>query len=97
MRFRDLPGFVAHTLRIQTQLRSTSGVIGYSLLARLFLKKFWTLSVWEDEAALRAFVTQAPHFTAMGDLQGKVMKARFVRWRIHGFEYPPEWSEALGR
>ncbi|SPF43715.1 putative integron gene cassette protein [Syntrophobacter sp. SbD1] len=95
--FRDLPGFFGHTLRIQSQLRSTSGVIGYSLLARVFRKRFWTLSVWEDEAALKAFVAQAPHLTAMRSLRGKMMNTRFIRWRIRGSEYPPKWPEALGR
>ena len=59
-RFRDLSGFMGHTLRIISQLKSTSGVLGYSFLGRFFQRRFWTLSVWEDEVALRAFVRQTP-------------------------------------
>jgi len=96
-RFRDLSGFMGHTFRIISQLKSTSGVLGYSFLGRFFQRRFWTLSVWEDEAALKAFVRQTPHLTAMKAMQGKMAKTRFIRWRIRGSEYPPIWSEVLSR
>jgi quinol monooxygenase YgiN len=96
-RFRDLSGFMGYTFRIISQLKSTSGVVGYSFLGRFFQRRFRTLSVWEDEAALRAFVRQTPHLAAMKAMQGKMTKTRFIRWRIRGSEYPPRWSEALSR
>jgi len=45
-----------YSTRIQRQLRTSSGLIGYSLRARLASKRFWTLSAWEDAATLQAFV-----------------------------------------
>jgi len=95
--FLDIKVLLGHALNIQSQLRSTPGVIGYSLSAKLFSKQFWTLSVWEDENALRAFVTNAPHLAAMKALRNRMKRTRFVRWKILGSEYPPEWREAFGR
>jgi len=37
-------------------LEESRGLIGYSLLAHLLEKRFWTLSLWEDEDALMDFV-----------------------------------------
>ena len=68
-RYRDFSGFVGHNARIIPQPESTPGVVGHSLLGRLFQNRFWTLSVWEDEAALRAFAKQTPRLTAMKALR----------------------------
>lgn len=57
-RFRDLGAFLHYTWRIQRQLRRTPGLLGYSLLARILKRQFWTLSVWEGEAALHQFVVE---------------------------------------
>jgi hypothetical protein len=46
-------------------LRANSGLIGYSLRAQFAARRFWTLSVWEDEAVLQAFVTAPPHAAVM--------------------------------
>jgi quinol monooxygenase YgiN len=61
----SLPRLIVYSTRIQRQLRTSSGLIGYSLRARLAAKQFWTLSVWEDGAALQAFVAEPPHVAVM--------------------------------
>ena len=98
-RFRDLGAFLLYTWRIQGQLRHTPGLIGYSLLARLRKRQlqFWTLSVWEGEAALRQFVIENPHGHVMIALREKMDQTRFVRWTMRGSEFPPRWREALTR
>ena len=96
-RFRDLGAFLLYTWRIQGQLRHTPGLLSYSLLARILKRQFWTLSVWEDEAALRQFATAHPHSYVMQALQGKMGQMRFVRWSMLGAEFPPSWQEAFGR
>src|SRR5688572_6850434 len=45
---RDLGAFLLYTWRILGQLRQTPGLLGYSLLAHILQRQFWTLSVWED-------------------------------------------------
>ena len=83
-----MPRFFYYTGRIQSQLKSAPGLIGYSLVAHVLAKRFWTLSVWEDETALERFVRQKPHQQAMitlrrymgdSDLRGGNSKARPYR------------------
>ncbi len=94
-RFWDLGKFLLYTLRIEAQLKKTPGVVGYSLMAHVFRKRFWTLSVWEGDAALGKFVAQMPHAQIMSALAGKMNQTRFVRWSIRGSEYPLRWDEAF--
>src|SRR5579863_2693294 len=90
-----MPRFVLHTGRIAGQLRRTNGLIGYSLLARPLARQFFTLSVWENEAALNAFVRTAPHAATMADLMPHMGKTRFVKRPIKGSDIPPAWDCAL--
>lgn len=96
-RFRDLGVFLLYTWRIQGQLRRTPGLLGYSLRARIFQRQFWTLSVWEEEAALQQFVVENPHGQVMRALQQKMGQTHFVRWSMRSSEFPPRWQEALAR
>jgi quinol monooxygenase YgiN len=92
-----LPTFLMQTRRIMTQLEQTRGLIGYSLLARPLRKHFWTLSVWEDEAALRAFVEAGAHAITMRSMAPHMGATRFIRWKIRGAGIPPKWADALDR
>ena len=96
-RLRDLGAFLLYTWRIQGQLRRTPGVLGYSLLARILKRQFWTLSVWESEAALHQFVVDNPHVQVMTALQGKMGQTHFARWSMRGAAFPPRWQDALAR
>ncbi len=96
-RFRDLGAFVLYTGRIQGRLKRTPGVLGYSLLAQIPRKQFWTLSVWESESALQNFVVSPPHQHVMRSLRGKMGPTRFARWTIRGSEFPPRWQESLAK
>jgi Domain of unknown function (DUF3291) len=96
-RFRDLGAFLLYTWRIQGQLRQTPGVFGYSLRARILTRQFWTLSVWEGDAALRQFVVANPHAQVMTALREKMDQTHFVRWSMRGSEFPPRWPEAVAR
>ncbi len=96
-RFRDLGAFLLYTWRIQGQLRRTPGLLGYSLRAHIRKRQFWTLSVWEGEAALHQFVVEHPHGQVMTALRKKMDQTRFVRWSTRGSEFPPRWREAFAR
>jgi len=92
-----LPSFLLYTARIRRQLRTSTGLIGYSLRAQLGAKRFWTLSVWEDEAALQAFVAAAPHAAVMSALAPHMGETRFTRWTVKGSGLPIPWGDALKR
>jgi hypothetical protein len=96
-RFRDLGVFLLYTWRIRGQLRRTPGLLGYSLQAYILKRQFWTLSVWEGEAALHQFVVENPHGQVMTALREKMDQTRFVRWSTRGSEFSPGWREAFTR
>ncbi len=83
--------------KIHAQLASTPGLVGYSFRAKLSSHRFWTLSIWEDERALMAFVANDPHRATMGTLQPYMDETAFTRWAIRGSDVPPSWDDALRR
>jgi quinol monooxygenase YgiN len=92
-----IPGFLLDTARIMAQLRKSRGLLGYSLRAQLMAKRFWTLSAWQDEAALHDFVHAQPHVRTMAALTPHMGAIRFVRWTLKGSQLPPRWEDALRR
>ncbi|MDQ6614413.1 MAG: hypothetical protein M3083_06635, partial [Actinomycetota bacterium] len=46
---------------VRKQLASTSGVVGFSTMARPWQKQYATLSVWTDEQSLATFASSNPH------------------------------------
>jgi hypothetical protein len=93
----QIPSFLRHTVRITGQLRRSRGLVGYSLRAQLVAKRFWTLSAWEDEAALRGFVQAQPHARTMAALAPHMGETSFIRWTVRGSELPVSWEGALKR
>jgi heme-degrading monooxygenase HmoA len=83
--------------RIRRQLRASSGFIGHSLRAQFAARRFWTLSVWEDEAALQAFGTAPPHAAVMKALAPHMDAKRFTRRIVESSELPLRWDNALKR
>ena len=96
-RFRTLPAFFRLILAVQRQLAGTAGLVGYTLRARLFSRRFWTLSVWESEDALKRFVVSQPHRDTMRKLRGKMGETSFTRWPLNGSDLPPSWEDAVKR
>jgi hypothetical protein len=92
-----VPWFALQASRITKQLERSAGVIGYSLNSRLFAGQFWTLSAWEDEVRLQAFVHAAPHVATMRAMTPHVGPTRFVRWAVRGADLPVRWDDALRR
>jgi heme-degrading monooxygenase HmoA len=93
----QIPQFLIQTTRIMGQLRSSRGLVGYSLRAELGTKRFWTLSAWEDELALQAFVRAQPHAHTMTAMVPHMGATGFYRWTAKGSELPARWDEALRR
>jgi heme-degrading monooxygenase HmoA len=89
--------FVFYTAQVMKQLASAQGLLGYSLLARPFSKRFWTLSAWENDEALRAFVQHPPHQRIMAALALHMDKTKFMRWTVKGSQLPLQWDDALSR
>jgi len=95
--FRAIPKFMRYTLQIRLQLADSEGLVGYSLDANVANRKFWTLSVWEDEESLMRFVGRNPHARVMTDLLLHMGQTEFIHWKVSGSSVPPDWEEAKGR
>jgi hypothetical protein len=93
-RYWSIFSFIRQSNQIQKQLKSSRGLIGYSLRAQLLGKKAWTVSVWEDERALIEFVGKSPHVDTMKKV-GLGVARKFVRWKLLGSDVPPKWEDAL--
>ena len=96
-RYLETPPFLRLVRRVQAQLGGTEGLVGYSLLAKPLRKEYWTLSLWDDEPALQAFVGTRPHLDVMSRLAGEMGQTQFGRWTMRGSDAPPNWKDALRR
>jgi hypothetical protein len=92
--FRGIPSFFRFTFQIQHQLKTAAGLIGYALDARPFSRKFWTLSVWEDQQALDHFVRQIPHGQIMQAMAPHMGKTQFAQWAVSHADIPLDWPSA---
>jgi heme-degrading monooxygenase HmoA len=96
-RYGDIQGFLGATRAVARQLETSPGAVGYTLLARIPTKRFWTLSVWEDAAALVAFARAQPHRDLMHSYGGRLSGFHIARWQISGSSVPPAWRDARSR
>jgi len=92
--YRKIPKFARLTIETMRQLAKSRGLIGYSLGAEVMLKRFWTISVWEDRQSLRDFVEQIPHSRIMQELAPHMDKTGFAEWTLRAAEIPIPWAVA---
>lgn len=76
---------------------SSSGTLGsslpYSSRAAVARKRFWTFSVWADQASLDAFAASDPHRRIIRWLGPLMGKTRFEFFRISGSQLPMTWEQ----
>ena len=94
-RFSATLRFARRVAEVRRQLTRAKGLVGYSMLGRPWARQYWTLSVWEDETALQAFVAEHPHVDIMSAVAPDMGATRFVRWNVQGSALPPRWPDAL--
>ena len=92
---RFLPAFFFHTLRSQSQAKRADGVLSVKVGNAAQLA-FWTLTVWRDEAAMRAFMVSGPHKTAMPKLMEWCDEASVTHWNQDSAD-APSWAVAHQR
>lgn len=91
------PTMIFHTRRVVAQLQQTPGLIGFAMRARPLNAEFWTLSVWDHDMALQAFIETGAHATAMRAMTPWMGETRFIRWKLRGVDVPPRWQDAFDR
>jgi hypothetical protein len=96
-RMGAVPQFLKGVAAVRRQLATAEGLIGYTLRAKPLARDYWTLSVWTDEAALRAFMGSPPHVGLMTSLKPAMGPTRFVQWTVTARDGRPTWGTALAR
>ena len=64
-------------------------MLGFSLMANPLSRRYWTLSAWEEPAAVTRFVSADPHRSAMGSLAPKMRAFDSVQWAGSASGHPP--------
>ena len=87
--------FYRAVLAVRKQLATADGLTGYTLRAHVLARDYWTLSVWQDENALRAFMRTPPHLQIMSSLKPLMGPTKFVTWTISAADGRPTMAGAL--
>ena len=95
-RYRDIPAFLRLSRRIGQQVEGSGGAIGFAMQAHLRERRFRTVSVWRDQAAMLGFLRSEPHRSAMGTQSGFAPTAT-CRWEVTGATLPPVWEAVESR
>ena len=93
--WRFLPAFGIGAFRSARQAKSAPGALTVALLADSG-RAFWTLTVWQDEPAMRAFMGSGAHRRVMPRLLDWCDAAFLVHW-TQDLPEPPSWAEAHRR
>lgn len=89
---RFLMPFFWHALRSRAQPKQTVGNLGVQV-RKANGPAFWTLSLWQDAAAMRSFVIASPHKEAMLQLAHWCDEAAFAHWQSNS-DRLPTWEIA---
>jgi quinol monooxygenase YgiN len=90
-----LPLFAFHAQRTITQVRKAEGFLS-GVVRRDHDLAFWTMTVWRDESAMRAYVASGAHRKAMPHLFDWGEQACVVRWTQECADLPA-WRTAVLR
>lgn len=92
---RFLLSFLWQTLKVARQAQHSSHFLGGRIL-REAKNIFWTVTAWEDEAAMRGFRQTGARGQVMPKLLEWCNEAAYVHWSQDNLELP-DWREAHRR
>jgi heme-degrading monooxygenase HmoA len=93
--FLYLPQFFWNAFQCKRQAERSPGFLGGRLLVNA-RNVFWTMTAWEDQAAMNAYRTGGAHRGAMPRLLNWCDEAAVVHWTEESSEIP-FWQEARQR
>src|SRR4051812_26121557 len=93
--WRYLPQFLWLTMATLLQARRSEGFNA----GRLFIDQkltFWTLSIWQDEKAMRSYMMKEPHRGSMARTQVWCDEVKVCHWSAETAEFPT-WGESYAQ
>ncbi len=91
----DRREFFKLTGNVEASLSSAPGIVNFSKRANLLANEAWTLTVWENRAAVEDFKFNRSHIEAMSNADQVLSGARFARFVVKGADLPVSWELAL--
>jgi heme-degrading monooxygenase HmoA len=97
-RRRDTLPFLRAALASGREAEGVPGFLGGTVLADLWHRRFWTVSVWASPEAVRAYGSAPTHATAMRRTQDWAAESQVERWRTTATGIPTlaETAKKLG-
>ncbi|MCP2337633.1 hypothetical protein [Actinomadura rupiterrae] len=89
----DLPGIARAGLRLRRGWPELDGAVGLWLWTAPLRRTVGSVSVWTDEASLRAFVGWRPHVEIMRHYRRRG-RIRTESWTVESLDLPQIWRTA---
>jgi hypothetical protein len=89
---RFMPLFAWHALRSNRQVQRAQGFLHGALLPD-HDRTFWTMTAWDSQESMRAYMTTGNHKQAMSHLMEWCDEASVAHWEQES-EALPSWEEA---
>ncbi|WP_263373443.1 DUF3291 domain-containing protein [Granulicella aggregans] len=87
-----MPGFFLYAIRSERQVRGAAGFLTGALLPDRD-KTFWTMTAWDSEASMRAYMISGAHKAAMPKLLHWCDEASVAHW-MQEADTLPSWEQA---
>ena len=87
-RRRDTMRFFRAALRSAREAEAVPGFLGGTVLADLWNKRFWTVSVWASPEAVRSYGYAPAHTEAMRRTEDWATESQVERWMTRAPEVP---------
>jgi heme-degrading monooxygenase HmoA len=87
-RRRDTLPFLRAALLSAREAEAVPGFLGDTVLAELWNRRFWTVSVWASPEAVRSYGPAPAHAEAMRRADGWAAESQVQRWRTSAAEVP---------
>lgn len=87
-RRRDTLPFLRAALASGREAEAVTGFLGGTVLADLWNRRFWTVSVWASPEAVRSYGAAPAHAKAMRRTQHWAAESQVERWRTSASEVP---------
>ena len=94
--FLYLPPFIVWVLKSSRQAKHAEGFLGGRLMRENGRNIFWTLTLWQGDAAMNAYRTQGAHRSVMPKLLDWCDEASIAHW-TQATAALPSWGQAYER